>query len=176
MECTYTHIKSCPKQQQQQQHQQHQQQHQQHHHHHQQQQQQQQQQFWLKSWPLVARLEPNGCHIFCGSGSRPHVLPSTCGQMLSGRSIHEEVRSRDDAATALDGEVTQRAPERMHARVVEQIVDLAVPFLDLGENPGDHSACSSGAYQGPDCGAYRGRACAPDQGGHRAESRRRADR
>ena len=27
------------------------------------------------------------------------------------------------------GEVTQRAPERMHTRVVEQIVDLAVPLI-----------------------------------------------
>ena len=33
------------------------------------------------------------------------------------------------------GEVTQRAPERMLARVVEQIVDIAVPS--------DDSACSS---------------------------------
>ena len=55
--------------------------------------------------------------------------------MLRGRCwfLHEEVRRRDDAATAVDGsqhgEVTQRAPERMHARVVEQIVDLAVPLI-----------------------------------------------
>ena len=39
------------------------------------------------------------------------------------------LHGRDDAATAVDGEVTQRAPERMHPRVLEQIVDLAVPQI-----------------------------------------------
>ena len=123
---------------------------------------------------------------------------AACPYMLRGRCgfLHEEVLGCDDAATAVDdvqhvpeervqnrdgkqtvvvpvpqildavGEVTQRAAERMHSRVVEQIVDLAAPLIF-----GDNSACSSGAHQGPDRGAYQGHACAPDQGGHRAESR-----
>ena len=39
------------------------------------------------------------------------------------------------------GEVTQRAPERMHVRVGEQLVDI-VCALDLGEYRRDDSACS----------------------------------
>ena len=69
------------------------------------------------------------------------------------------------------GEVTQRAPVRMHSRVVEQIVDLAAPLilekileiiqLVPLERIKDHIVEHIG-----------GRACAPGQGGHRAESRR----
>ena len=52
---------------------------------------------------------------------------AACPYMLRGRCWF--LHGRDDAATAVDGEVTQRALERMHARVVEQIVDLAVPLI-----------------------------------------------
>ena len=119
-----------------------------------------------------------------------------CPYMLRGRCwfLHEEVLSCDVAATAVgddqhvppervqnrDGEQTVAVPvpqimeaigevtQRAHSRVVEQIVDLAAPLI-LEKIL---SACSSGVHQGPHRGAYRERACAPDQGGHRAHSRR----
>ena len=64
------------------------------------------------------------------------MLPSTCARCFRGAACPYMLRGRcwflhgrDDAATAVDGDVTQRAPVPAHARVVEQIVDLAVPFI-----------------------------------------------
>ena len=69
------------------------------------------------------------------------------------------------------GDRTQRAPERMHSRVVEQIADLAVPLI-LEKILEIIQVVPLERIKNQIVEHIGRLACAPDQGGPRAESRR----